>query len=146
MLVHVRTTDYIDVNGKRVLLIEEFQSDWFQAARKLRTKRVKQIAKEQNIPLEEANQQVPRNYGFKTAETTGDIRAAHKKSNEAHQAMSEARERFQEVGRGPAEDPVRQGPFTATSARAIYLNAPIGTPPTGQFGDISDLMGGSQRF
>jgi hypothetical protein len=145
VLVHMRLNERVDVNGKKILHIEEFQSDWFQGGRKVRTKRVKKIAEEQGISLEEANKQVPRNYGFKTPETTADIVAANRKSVDAARELDAAVKRFQNASEQIVDDAVQRGrPFSAREARREYAEAELRAPPTGRFGDISDLNNGEQ--
>ena len=60
ILAHIRVNDRVDADGKKMLLIEEIQSDWHQAGREKgyaskETKRIKGIVEEQ-----------PSDYGFQT--------------------------------------------------------------------------------
>lgn len=64
ILAHVRFNERTDADGKKVLFIEEFQSDWAQQGRKERTRIVESLAKERGIPVEEANRLVPQDAGF----------------------------------------------------------------------------------
>jgi len=64
VLAHIRVNDRTDADGKRVLFVEEIQSDWGQAGKKARDDKVKALAKERGITEEEADKMVPRDAGF----------------------------------------------------------------------------------
>lgn len=68
VLSHIRMSDREGPNGEKILHVEELQSDWAQKARKMRKNKVKELAKEQGIPFEEADKQVHPMYGFKGVE------------------------------------------------------------------------------
>lgn len=64
VVVHIRTSDHVDSEGKKVLVVEEIQSGWGQAVKKTHDERVKALARYLGITEEEANKQVPRDAGF----------------------------------------------------------------------------------
>ena len=64
ILVHVRF-DTRMVDGKKVLFLEEIQSDWAADIRKLRTAEIKRVAKEKGIEEEEAEKLVSKDFGVK---------------------------------------------------------------------------------
>ena len=63
-LAHVRMKDFVDVDGKKTLLVDEVQSDWHQQARDERTRRIKDLIAG-GMSKEEANKAVPENFGYK---------------------------------------------------------------------------------
>ena len=62
-LMHMRVSDRT-VDGKRVLHVEEIQSDWHQEARKVRNKEVKRIMKAEKLTQDEAAKKVPADFGY----------------------------------------------------------------------------------
>jgi len=72
ILASIRLNDRVDSEGKRVLFIEEIQSDWGQAGKKARDSEVKSVARERGITETEASKLVPADAGFlKNADSTG---------------------------------------------------------------------------
>ena len=63
VLAHIRLNDRIDADGKKVLFVEEIQSDWGQEGTQVRKKEVKRLMA-QGMSKEEANQAVPQDFGF----------------------------------------------------------------------------------
>lgn len=63
VLAHIRVNDRTDADGKRVLFVEELQSDWGQAGAQARKKEVKRLIA-QGMTKEEANKSVPQEFGF----------------------------------------------------------------------------------
>jgi hypothetical protein len=65
ILVHIRFNSRIDASGKRVLFIEEIQSDWHEAAYKTRQARIEELVKDRKITKAEASKLVPEDYGYR---------------------------------------------------------------------------------
>ena len=70
ILAHIRVQDFKTPDGKKVLLVDEIQSDWHQAGRNLRNKEIKRIMNETGVDKKTASAQVPDDYGYKTKEQT----------------------------------------------------------------------------
>jgi len=68
LLAHIRVQDFKTPDGKKVLLVDEIQSDWHQAGRDLRNKEIKRIMNETGVDKKTASAQVPDDYGYKTNE------------------------------------------------------------------------------
>jgi hypothetical protein len=64
LLAHIRVQDFKTPDGKKVLLVDEIQSDWHQAARDLRGKEIKRIMKETGVDKKTASAQVPDDFGY----------------------------------------------------------------------------------
>lgn len=64
IVAHLRTTARTDEAGRRVLMIEEIQSDWAQAARKARQEAIQEMARRRGISLAEAAALAPRDLGL----------------------------------------------------------------------------------
>jgi len=69
IIAHLRFNEHTDADGKRVLFIEEVQSDWAQVARRERKKIVAAKAKELGITVEAASKLVPLSAGFVSTPT-----------------------------------------------------------------------------
>lgn len=78
VLAHVRFNDRTDADGKKVLFIEEIQSDWHQKASKHRRREIRRRAKERGIARPRAGEapspeyaaiskEVPENFGYDRA-------------------------------------------------------------------------------
>jgi hypothetical protein len=65
VLAHIRFNERT-VDGKRVLFIEEVQSDWHQKARRARKEEAERIAGEERISVEEAMKRVPESFGYRS--------------------------------------------------------------------------------
>lgn len=68
ILAHIRVQDFKTPEGKKVLLVDEIQSDWHQAGRDLRNKEIKRIMSETGVDKKTASTQVPDDFGYRTAE------------------------------------------------------------------------------
>jgi hypothetical protein len=55
---------------KRVLLVDEIQSDWHQAGRELRSKEIKRIMEQTGVDKKTATAQVPEDFGYAKPETS----------------------------------------------------------------------------
>jgi hypothetical protein len=64
VLAHMRVSDRTTPEGKKLLHVEEVQSDWHQEGREKRNKRVKEVMAQQGISKQEAEKLVPENYGY----------------------------------------------------------------------------------
>lgn len=69
ILAHARVADYYDNNGKKILLIDEIQSDWHQTARDARKNEIKRLMKAEGIDKATANERVPKEFGYAMPET-----------------------------------------------------------------------------
>ena len=67
-LAHIRMQDFVDVDGKKTLLVDEVQSDWHQAARDARNEEIKSYMAH-GMSREEASKKVPEDFGFQKPET-----------------------------------------------------------------------------
>ena len=63
-VVHVRFNERLTEDGRRLLYIEEIQSDWHGDARKMRIRQVNKLIREQGMTREEAEAKVPQDYGY----------------------------------------------------------------------------------
>ena len=63
VLAHIRMNDRTDADGKRVLFIEEIQSDWGQEKAKGRKEEIKKLV-QLGLSEAEAEKRVPKNFGF----------------------------------------------------------------------------------
>jgi site-specific DNA-adenine methylase len=73
-MIHIRMDDRLDANGSRVLFIQEIQSDWHQAAAKIRREAAVELAMRENgyqfasdapeAVVKEALKRVPADYGY----------------------------------------------------------------------------------
>lgn len=63
ILAHARVADYYD-KGKKILLIDEIQSDWHQTARDLRKKEVERLMESEGIDKATASKRVPQDFGY----------------------------------------------------------------------------------
>jgi hypothetical protein len=77
VLVHVRFNERTDLDGKRVLFIEEIQSDWHGDARRMRKNKVRQLIMEGRT-RPEAELMVPQDYGYKPHDVEREREAAQK--------------------------------------------------------------------
>jgi hypothetical protein len=68
LLAHIRVQDFKTPDGKKVLLVDEIQSDWHQAGRDLRNKEIKRIMKETGVDKKTASSQVPDDFGYQSGE------------------------------------------------------------------------------
>jgi hypothetical protein len=68
LLAHIRVQDFKTPDGKKVLLVDEIQSDWHQKGRDLRNKEIKRIMDETGVDKKTASAQVPDDFGYKTKE------------------------------------------------------------------------------
>jgi hypothetical protein len=68
ILANIRLNDRTDADGKRVLFVEEIQSDWGQAGKKVRDEKVKALAAKDGISIEAADKLVPKDAGFNAGE------------------------------------------------------------------------------
>lgn len=64
VLAHIRVQDFKTPEGKKVLLVDEIQSDWHQAAYQERQKEIKRIMKETGVDKKTASAQVPDFFGY----------------------------------------------------------------------------------
>ena len=64
LLAHIRVQDFKTPEGKKVLLVDEIQSDWHQEARDLRRKEIKRIMDETGVDKKTATAQVPEDFGY----------------------------------------------------------------------------------
>jgi hypothetical protein len=64
LLAHVRVQDFKTPDGKKVLLVDEIQSDWHQAGRDVRNKEIKRIMNETGVDKKTASAQVPDDFGY----------------------------------------------------------------------------------
>lgn len=76
ILAHIRVQDFKTPEGKKVLLVDEIQSDWHQAARDLRKKEVQRIMDETGVDKKTASAQVPDDFGYKTQEKPREAKTA----------------------------------------------------------------------
>ena len=65
ILAHLRLADYEGPSGERVLLVDEAQSDWHGAARRVRANEIDRLVQEQGMKLKDAARRVPENFGYK---------------------------------------------------------------------------------
>ena len=68
LLAHIRVQDFKTPDGKKVLLVDEIQSDWHQAGRDLRNKEIKRIMDDTGVDKKTASAQVPEDFGYRTQE------------------------------------------------------------------------------
>jgi hypothetical protein len=80
VLAHIRVNDRTDADGKRVLFVEELQSDWGQAGAQARKKEVKRLIA-QGMSKEDANKAVPQDFGFAS---DSDVKPVSKKEYDAY--------------------------------------------------------------
>ncbi|KPK59025.1 MAG: hypothetical protein AMJ59_12690 [Gammaproteobacteria bacterium SG8_31] len=64
VVAHYRRKTKIGPNGEKIMLVDELQSDWAQAARDIRNDEVKRVMKERGLSKEEATKVVPSDFGF----------------------------------------------------------------------------------
>ena len=64
-VAHYRVNKRMDTKGNNVLFVEEIQSDWAQAPRKLRKKHIKELAEKFKIDEKQIAKFVPGDWGFK---------------------------------------------------------------------------------
>ena len=64
-IVHIRGNIRTNINGEKVLFIEEIQSDWGQKAYDTRQKEIKYLKEEKGLSDKDAKLKVPKDYGFK---------------------------------------------------------------------------------
>jgi len=64
ILAHIRFNERTDAEGKKVLFVEEIQSDWAQKGKKARNEMVSELAKSKGISKEEAAKLLPPGAGF----------------------------------------------------------------------------------
>lgn len=64
LLAHIRVQDFKTPEGKKVLLVDEVQSDWHQAGRDVRNKEIKRIMNETGVDKKTASAQVPDDFGY----------------------------------------------------------------------------------
>ena len=67
VLAHIRMNDRVDAEGRKVLFIEEIQSDWHQKGRDARVNEMKRLVKG-GMSKEDAAKQVPVDFGYNTGE------------------------------------------------------------------------------
>lgn len=77
MILHMRFSERMDDEGKKTLYIEEIQSDWGAALRKMRKRRVDEVRKQQNLTRAEAEKLVPEDYGLLKAGERGTAKAEY---------------------------------------------------------------------
>lgn len=70
VLAHIRVQDFKTPEGKKVLLVDEIQSDWHQAAHQKRQKEIKRLMTERGIDKKQASALVPENKGYAQLETS----------------------------------------------------------------------------
>lgn len=64
-VAHYRVNKRIDTKGNNVLFVEEIQSDWAQAPKKLRKKHIKELAQKYGVTEKQMAAFVPGDWGFK---------------------------------------------------------------------------------
>jgi hypothetical protein len=66
ILAHARVSDRVGPNGEKILHIEEIQSDWHQAARDMRKRKIDEVMRTQGIDRAAASKLVPEDYGYRS--------------------------------------------------------------------------------
>lgn len=79
ILAHARVADRVGPNGEKILHVEEIQSDWHQAARDARKKKIKFLMKEKGVDEATARTMVPEDYGYKKEGIELQIEKSNKK-------------------------------------------------------------------
>lgn len=72
ILAHIRVQDFKTPEGKKVLLVDEIQSDWHQEGRDLRNKEIKRIMERDGVDKKTATAQVPDDFGYTQPEGVPD--------------------------------------------------------------------------
>ena len=87
ILIALRISNRRDINGKRVLFIEEAQSDWHDSAEKRRSRAIR-VAMEEGHSRKKANQLYPEGYGYKLSPTRDQMRLMGKLIEEKKEVKS----------------------------------------------------------
>jgi hypothetical protein len=132
ILAHMRVNDRVDADGKKMLLVEEIQSDWLQAGREKGFQR-KDLTPDQielkYIPPNVPKGQDPSNYpGYYEAfdKNTGDFVGRHSGSLNQEQAMRDAVSSANQFKTGVPDAPFKDNWYQLSLKRLVKYAADNG--------------------
>lgn len=138
ILVWVRFNERLDEQGRRILFIEEIQSDWHQAARHARIEQVRRLKKAKGISLAEADKIVDPLFGYRTQHLIDQATRAAGLVQETRQQVRDFRTRISGIERVVIVDDVRTE-LSFDLLQTMRNNTPAGAPAEGDFGDLTDI-------
>lgn len=94
VLAHIRVQDFKTPDGKKVLLVDEIQSDWHQAAHQKRQKEIKRLMTERGIDKKQASALVPENYGYIPQDAMAQLKEGEKRMEQRGQQIRQLSNRM----------------------------------------------------